>query len=94
MMSGVIEHFAQRRASTREEARAGLDEIIARQGLGPAEAAEALTATAAGYLEPDRWYREDALAVLAAAGADLDRAARIQALRSATPRIRFGDAEL
>jgi hypothetical protein len=94
MMSGAVEHFAQRHASTRDRAAARISEILNQQGLGPDEVAEALAATAAGYVGDECWYRDEALSLLADAGADLDRAARLHALRAAQRRIRFGDAEL
>ncbi len=94
MLSGTVEHFAERRASTRRQALERIAEIIHEEALDPEQASEALASTAAGYLGDDCWYRSEALSVLAEAGADLERARRIRALRAGARRIRFGDAEL
>ncbi len=94
MMSGAVEHHAQRHASTRDQALARLREIAADQELTPAELAEALAATAAGYLGEDCWYRAEALELLGAAGVDLARAERVYELRRRQRRIHLGDAEL
>jgi hypothetical protein len=77
---------------SREEALAEIAEALT--PLTPERRQEALAHAAAPWLG-DRWsWHAELRELLAAAGADLDRAATIAQLRADRHRIRLGDAEL
>lgn len=85
--SGVAAAYAHVARLTRDEALVAISEILTEAGVRPGsdEAARILTEAAAMYTDPTgpgeaRWYPA-AAALLAEAGADLDRAVAVQAER-------------
>jgi hypothetical protein len=94
MISGAVQRCVEMHATTREEALIRIREITARQRLTAGQVVDAVTYEAACYLTHDvqYWYRDDALALLVEAGADLDRARKVARLRDQHRRVRFGDA--
>jgi hypothetical protein len=94
-IGGAVQRCVERHAIGRHGALQRIREIMANNKLSAAEAMDAPTHAAAGYLTSGRehlWYRDNALVLLVDAGADPDRAARLARLREQSQRVRSGDA--
>lgn len=82
-LSGIAAAYAQVKRLTRDQALAEIAEVLA--PWPPDVQAEILADAASAYVDGDRHHDPAATELLTGAGADLDRARRIRAARTAQP---------